>query len=271
MNPAIFAGLSVSAAVLVLVVGKGFPGIEKGAFSDKSEQILLRTGTRLSNEDNTALLRKTIIHAGLEIEPAYIIGLQAALPVIAVIALAPFVLAGLDIFFLIPPAVVLYLAPRFWLNNLARKRVAAIEKDLPEFCVSFATVLRAGADFLPAITEVALNMQGELGKEFKKTVDSMAVGDSRSKALGDMAARCGVADLTELVRKIDQAQRYGTALAEAVKLQSDQIMTRRRYDTQKRAGELTIKLLPVIMFFCLLPMLGLLFYPMLYHLNKAFG
>ena len=271
MNVGLIAGALLFAAVLTGLAGPLRPGFDKGALNRKYEQILLRTGTKLSNEDNTALLKKTITQANLDLEPEYFIGLQAALPVVAVLALTPLVLAGLDLFFLLPPAVLLYLAPRVWLNNRARQRAAAIEKDLPDFCVSFSTVLRAGADFLTAITEVSVNMKGELGREFLKTVDNMAVGDSRSKALGDLAARCGVADLNELVRKIDQTQRYGAPLAEAVKLHVDQIMARRRYETQKKAGELTIKLLPVIMLFCLLPMMGLLFFPIFYHLGTAFG
>ena len=271
MNVGLISGALLFAAVLAAFAGSFIPGINKGELNRKYDMILLRTGTKLSNEDNAALLKKTIAQANLDLEPEYLIGLQVALPAIALIALLPLVLAGLDVFFLIPPVVALYLAPRAWLNSLARKRAAAIEKDLPDFCVTFSTVLRAGADFLTAITEVSVNMKGELGKEFLKSVDNMAVGDSRSKALGDMAARCGVADLNELVRKIDQSQRYGAPLADAVKLHVDQIMARRRHLTQKKAGELTIKLLPVIMLFCLLPMLGLLFFPIFYHLGTAFG
>jgi len=271
VNVGLVSGALIGAAVISAFAGRFIPGISKSELSEKYDKILLRTGTKLSNENNKALLKKTITQAGLDIEPEYFIGLQVALPTIAVIALTPLVLAGLDLFFLIPLVVLLYSGPRVWLNSLARKRVEAIEKALPDYCVTFATVLSAGADFLTAITEVAENMKGELGKEFLKTVDNMAVGDSRSKALGDMAARCGVADLTELVRKTDQAQRYGTPLADAVKLHAEQIMIRRRHEMQKKAGELTIKLLPVILLFCLLPMLGLLFFPIFYHLGAAFG
>jgi len=271
MNVGLLAGVMVFGAVMAVFIGSRFHLPQREELTDRYENILRHTGTKLSNDEDKALLRKKIVQAGLNLEPEYFIGIQFALPVLATLALLPFVWAGLDFFILIPPAVILFLAPRVWLNSRAQRRVTAIENALPDFCVSFSTVLSAGADFLTAITEVAANMKGELGKEFLRAIDNMAVGDNRSKALNDMAWRCGVSDLTELVRKIDQAQRYGTPLAEAVRLHANQIISRRRYESQKKAGELTIKLLPVILVFCLLPMLILLFYPIFYHLGNAFG
>ena len=271
MNVAVVCGALVFLAVMSAFSGKIVAAFSREDINVQSENLLLRTGTKLSNEESKELLRKTIIQADLNIEPEYFIGLQFALVAITLLVLIPLVMAGMDIFFIIPPVIVVFLLPKAWLNGRARKRVAEIENALPDFCVSFATVLSAGADFLTSVTEVASNMQGELGKEFLRAVDNMAVGDNRSKALGDLAARCGVPDLTELVRKIDQSQRYGSPLAEAVKLHSEQMMLRRRYDMQEKAGKLSIKLLPVIALSCVVPMLGLLLYPILYHLGTAFG
>jgi len=163
-------------------------------------------------------------------------------------------------------------APRMWLNSKAKNRAAVIEKELPDFCTAFAAVLEAGADWRTAIKEVCYSTKGELSAEFTKTMNSIEIGGERpGDALAGMAYRCGIPDLTDFIRKIDQSRRYGTPLAEIVKNHAEKIMTRRKYEGTKKAGELTIKLLPIILFFCLLPMMGLLFFPVMYHLGNAFN
>lgn len=270
----ILAVTLIASALLVGVAGRKFTVPRGVEISGNAEKVLLKTGTRftnVTNEENKILLKKKLSQADLNIEPEYFIGLQIALPVISIVALMPLVLAGLDIFWLVLPALIAYFAPRVWLNQKAKARVAKINKDLPGFCVTLSAVLSAGADFLTAITVVSQSMKGELSKEFLRTVDDMAVGKRRTDALYDMAARCGIPDLTDLVRRIDQSQRYSTGLADAVKNHAQQIMLRRKYDAHEKAGQLVIKLLFPILLFILLPMMGLLFFPVLYHLGNAFS
>lgn len=273
MNASVLTGFLMASAILVAMSGNKLtlPGGKK-EMNGNAERILLKTGAKFSNEESKALLKKKLVQADINIEPEYFLGLQVGSPIISMIALLPLMLAGvLDIFFLILPALLLFFAPRIWLNGKAKARVMAIEKDLPDFCVTFASVLKAGADFLTALTEVSSNMTGELSKEFLRAVDDMSVGKRRSDALFEMAARCSISDLTDLVRVIDQSERYGTEKADAIKHHAEKIMTRKKYDSHKKAGELTIKLLPIILIFCLLPMMGLLFFPVMYHLGNAFG
>ena len=271
METNVLAVTLTSAAILVGVAGKKFTlpgGVE---MNGNAEKILLKTGMRYSSEENRTLLKKKIAQANLNFEPEYFTGLQIALPILSTIALMPLVMLRLmDIYWLVLPVMILFFAPRVWLNSKAKARVAKINKDLPEFCITLSAVLDAGADILLAITEVAYNMKGELGKEWLRATDDMAVGKRFTDALFEMAARCGVPDLTDLVRKIDQAKRYDTPLADAVRQHAQQMMLRRKYDGHRRAGELAIKLLLPVMIFVLLPMMGMLFFPVMYHMLYAF-
>lgn len=235
------------------------------------EDLLTRTGTKTS-EESRMLLKRKLLQAGLEMEPEYFAGLQYALPLVSMIVLLPLVLLGvLHILLLIIITLILLVAPRMWLNSKAKNRVADIEKELPDFCTAYAAVLEAGADWRTAIREVCYSMKGELSAEFTKTMNYIDTGKRPGDALADMAYRCGIPDLTDLIRKIDQSRRYGTKLAEVVRSHAEKIMTRRKHEGTKKAGELTIKLLPIILFFCLLPMMGLLFFPVMYHLGNAFS
>lgn len=272
MESNILAVTLTSAAILIGVAGKKFTlpgGVE---MNNNAEIILLKTGMRYSSKENRTLLKKKIAQANLNFEPEYFMGLQIALPILSTIALMPLVMLSLmDIYWLVLPAIILFIAPRVWLNSKARARVAKINKDLPEFCITLSAVLDAGADILMAISEVSYNMPGELGKEWLRATNDMAVGKRFTDALYEMSARCGVPDLTDLVRKIDQAKRYDTPLADAVRQYAQQMMLRRKHDGQKRAGELAIKLLIPIMMFILLPMMGMLFFPVMYHMLYAFS
>ncbi|WP_031516981.1 type II secretion system F family protein [Desulfofalx alkaliphila] len=272
MEYSTLAATLTAAAVLVAVAGKKFALPDWTEAGDKTEEILKRTGGRFSNLENRTLLKKVIMQAGLDIEPEYFIGLQIALPIVCVICFLPFVLIGLvDIFWPLLVGIILYFIPRVWLNNKARQRVESINRDIPAFCVSFAAVLESGADFYTAITEVSNSMKdSELAKEFSRAIDEMSLGKRRSDALADIAIRCSIPDLTDLVRRMDQAERYGTSMADAIKDHAQRIMIRRKNDAAEKAGRLTIRLLPIILIFILGPLMGLLFFPVFYHLLQAF-
>ncbi|WP_031516640.1 type II secretion system F family protein [Desulfofalx alkaliphila] len=268
----VLAATLIALSVLVAVGGRKII-MPAGAnvTNVNTEKILLKTGAKYTSEENKALLKKKIDQAGLELEPEYFIGLQIALPILSIAVLLPFVILGLiDIIWVILPVLILFFLPRAWLNKKAEARVAKLNNELPDFCINFASVLDSGADFLTATTEVSHSMKGELSKEFLRAVDDMAVGKRRTDALYDMANRCGIPDLTNLVRRIDEAQRYGTPLADAVRFHTEKIMQRRKNEGQEKAGKLVIKLLFPIMIFILLPMMGLLFFPVGYHLMQAF-
>jgi Flp pilus assembly protein TadB len=272
MEGNILAATLASTSILVGLAGSKFSLSGGSKKKDRDmERILIKAGGRFSDDNGKLLLKKQILQADLDIEPEYFVGLQAALPVMSILVLLPLFMVGLlNVFWLVLLPLVLFFIPRLWLKSKAGARVAQINKDLPDFCVTFAAVLDAGTDFLTAITEVAYSMKGELSKEFLRAVDEMHVGKRRTDALYDMAARVGIPDLTDLVRRIDQAQRYGSPLVEAVKSHVRQIMLRRKYDGHVKAGKLAIRLLPIIMMFILLPMMGLLFFPAGYHILKAF-
>ncbi|OPX92354.1 MAG: hypothetical protein A4E53_00553 [Pelotomaculum sp. PtaB.Bin104] len=86
-----------------------------------------------------------------------------------------------------------------------------------------------------------------------------------------MANRCGIPELTGLVRKIQQAIRYGSPLEPVVMHHAEKIIDRQKHNAQKTAGELTIRLLFPIIIFILLPLFIFLGFPVAWNVLKAFG
>lgn len=236
----------------------------------RAEDILNNTGKKFGSEISRSVLQRKIAQANLDISPEYFSGLRFALPVAGAVVFGLPALGGLvDYFFCALAAVLLYLAPGIWLNRKVRARVEAIRRDIPDFSILLGSALK-GADLLTALEEVARTMKGELAGEIQRSLIDMATGESRASALNKMAARCGIPELAGLVGKIQQAMRYGSPLEPVVKHHAEKILARRKQETQKVAGELTIKLLFPIISFVLLPLFIFLGYPILYHILLAF-
>jgi pilus assembly protein TadC len=271
VNGAVLAAALSASAILAALAGGGLKlpgGVE---LRGRADEILHKTGVRMGSEINRAIILKKLAQADLDIQPEYFIGLQYGLPLVSLAVLLPPALLGvLDIYWGVLAAVILYLAPGAWLNKRARLRVEAIKREIPDFCMLLGNALK-GADLLLALEEVSKTMKGELAGEIERSLMDMATGDSRAAALNKMAARCGIPELTGLVGKMQQTMRYGSPLEPVVKHHAEKILARRKHETQKVAGELTIRLLFPIIGFVLLPLFVLLGFPILWNIFIAFG
>jgi len=176
----------------------------------------------------------------------------------------------MDVYWAILPAVLVYFIPGAWLNGKVKQRITNIKSDVPDFCVMLGNALSSGADLLLALEQVSATMEGELAGEIRRALIDMNTGDSRTSALNKMANRCGISELTGLVRKIQQATRYGTPLEPVVMHHAEKIIDRQKHVAQKTAGELTIKLLFPIIIFILLPLFIFLGFPVAWNVLKAF-
>lgn len=84
----------------------------------------------------------------------------------------------------------------------------------------------------------------------------LRVGASREQALRNLALRTGLDDLGALVTMLIQADRFGTSIADSLRVHADGLRTRRRQRAEEAAAKLPLKLLfPLI--FCIFPSLML--------------
>ena len=120
-----------------------------------------------------------------------------------------------------------------------------------------AGLLRIGADGTHTATGTltlagAVRLRG-LGHGDAATLELRA-GIAKDKALRNLALRTGVEDVDGLVKMLIQADRFGTSVGTALRVQSDQLRTRRRQIIEEKAGKIATKLLfPLI--FCIFPTL----------------
>jgi tight adherence protein C len=82
----------------------------------------------------------------------------------------------------------------------------------------------------------------------------LRAGASRTDALRNLALRIGLEDIDGLVSMLIQADRFGTSMADSLRVHSESLRTKRRLHAEETAAKLPVKiLLPLI--FCVFPSL----------------
>jgi tight adherence protein C len=136
-----------------------------------------------------------------------------------------------------------YFLPRFALKRMIGSRQSKIRLaladalDLSVICVEAGV----GSDLQHA--------HPELSEEFNLVNLEMKAGKPRAEALRNLASRTGVDDVRSLVAVLVQTDRFGTSIAQALRVHSDALRTERRQRAEETAAKTTIKMVPVLVFF----------------------
>ena len=88
-----------------------------------------------------------------------------------------------------------------------------------------------------------------LASEFAMTNFHLQMGRTRAEALHDLGQRTGVADLRALAAVLVQADKLGSSIAQALRVQSESMRVRRRQIAEEKAAKTAVKLLfPLVIF-----------------------
>ena len=88
----------------------------------------------------------------------------------------------------------------------------------------------------------------ELCEELSIVNAEMRLGKTRLEALRDLATRTGVEDLKSLVAMLIQTERFGTSVAQSLRIHSDTLRTKRRQRAEEAAAKVAVKMVPVLVF-----------------------
>lgn len=165
-----------------------------------------------------------------------------------------------------------YVAPEVWLSGRHQRRRAAIEREAPDFAVLLSAVLSAGGVGLnEALRAVAERLGGELGREVERTFREISAGRRRGEALENLAERCGVAEVSEIVRCVRNAERFGVPIAEALREMASQVYALRRARAEEQVGKAAVKVIFPMLVFFIIPLFAILFFPALSKLKAVLG
>jgi tight adherence protein C len=142
--------------------------------------------------------------------------------------------------------------PEWVVRARAQSRQDEIDRMLPDALDLLSITVEAGLGFDAALQRVATEMGGPLGQELYRVVQEMRLGKSRPEALRDLADRCKVSALKEFVLAMIQADSFGIAITQVLKVQADELRLKRRQSVEEKAQKVAVKMIfPLVM--CILP------------------
>jgi tight adherence protein C len=147
-------------------------------------------------------------------------------------------------------AVGLY-GPTFWLRSRLKRRRSEIQIELPEAIDVLVVCVEAGLTFEAAMEKVVEKYDHALAHEFGRVMQEIRLGRPRLEALNDMGERTGVDELANFVQAIIQSEQLGSGISRILRIQSDEIRTKRLFAAQERGARASLKML--------IPMLGCIF------------
>ncbi len=154
-------------------------------------------------------------------------------------------------------AILGWMLPQQVLHRLVKRYRRKLQESLPDTVDMLGIVLGTGLALDQAMQRVSEEMQyiyPELANEFFTVVMQVKAGQERGKAFQQLVRRTGIDDIKSLSAMIVQSERFGTSLAQALKVYADALRTRRRLRAEAAVARAGIKMLfPIVLF--ILPVL----------------
>jgi tight adherence protein C len=148
-----------------------------------------------------------------------------------------------------------YILPGMVLARLAKRRAHRIRLSLADMLDLLVVSVEAGLGLDQALSRVGQELAfayPELADELKLINLELRAGKPRSEALRNLADRTGVDDLSSLVTMLIQTDKFGTSVAQSLRVYSETLRTKRRQRAEEAAAKTGVKMVfPLV--FCIFP------------------
>ena len=142
--------------------------------------------------------------------------------------------------------------PQIILWWLRRKRQLAIFLSLPDALDLLVVCVESGLGLDAALRKVCDEMKEHakiICEEFSLANFQLQMGRPRREVLHDLGVRTGVDDVRSLAAILIQADRFGSSIAQALRVQSDSMRTRRKQLAEEKAAKTAVQLIfPLVLF-----------------------
>ncbi|TFC29450.1 type II secretion system F family protein [Cryobacterium sp. TMT2-18-3] len=164
-----------------------------------------------------------------------------------------------------------FFVPDLLLISRGQERQEKIQNALADTLDQMTIAVEAGLGFEAAMAKAATNGKGPLAEEFIRTLQDMSIGRTRTHAYQALGDRTSSSDLRRFTRSVIQADTYGIAIADVLRVQAGEMRLRRRQRAEEKAMKIPVKVLfPLI--FCILPVLFIvLLTPAVLSMIEAFA
>jgi tight adherence protein C len=165
-----------------------------------------------------------------------------------------------------------YVLPSWMVGRRSRKRQKEMQKALPDALDMLVVSVEAGLGLNQALVRVSeeiYRISPVLSEQLALVNLEIRAGTAREEALRNLADRTGLQDISSLVGMLIQTDRFGTSVAQALRVHSETMRTKRRQRAEEAAAKTTIKMVfPLV--FCIFPALFVVILgPALIQIYKA--
>ena len=167
-----------------------------------------------------------------------------------------------------------FFLPRFMLKKKLAARQRRIRLGLPDGLDLTVICVEAGLSLDQAMMRVGQDLSHahpELSAEFHLFDLEARAGKPRVEALRNLAERTGVDDIKSLVGTLIQTDRFGTSVAQALRVHSDSLRTERRQRAEEQAAKTTVKMIIPLVLFVMPSLIVVTVGPAIIQLLKIFG
>ena len=218
-----------------------------------------------------------MIRAGYR-DPQAILAIRGLKLILPVGMLAAVYFTGLYRFnpYLLFPAALLigYILPDFALTWKVRRRQLLLRRGLPDALDLLVICVEAGLGLDQAIMKVSQDLRithRELSDELQLVNLEMRIGKSRIEALHELGRRTGLEDIKSLVAMLVQTERFGTSIAQSLRVYSDDMRIRRRQRAEEMSAKTAVKMVPALVFFIFPALMVVILGPAVIALMKQFS
>ncbi|MEA1950143.1 MAG: type II secretion system F family protein [Planctomycetota bacterium] len=156
------------------------------------------------------------------------------------------------IFAAVMTAIVLFYLPTIIVAMIGHKRKQAVFLGLPDALDLMVVCVEAGLGLDQAMKKVSEELNKThpiIADEFSLSNLQLQMGSPRDEVLHDLGVRTGVSDVRALVGVLIQAGKFGSSIAQALRVQSDAMRVRRRQLAEEKAAKTAVKLIfPLVLF-----------------------
>lgn len=142
--------------------------------------------------------------------------------------------------------------PQLVLGMIKGARQKEIFLTLPDALDLLVVCVESGLGLDAAMRKVTEEMKGHakvMCEEFSLANLQLQMGRPRREVLHDLGVRTGVDDVRSLAAILIQADRFGSSIAQALRVQSDSMRVRRRQRAEEKAAKTAVQLIfPLVLF-----------------------
>lgn len=160
-----------------------------------------------------------------------------------------------------------------WLLWKIKQRQQRLRLAIPDGLDLLVICVEVGLGLDQSLLRVAQELRivhPELSEELQMVNLEMRVGKTRLDALRELARRTGLDELKSLVAMLIQTERFGTSIAQSLRVFSDELRTKRRQRAEEMSAKTTVKMVPPLVFFVFPALLVVILGPAVIALMREF-